>query len=164
MSMPLLDRIRYAKEDEAQQILEEYISTERESNFEKVKNIVTTLLKSPERKVRRATLNAIKNTDFIDKDVVTLCTMMTKEDPEKSVRDLATEVVLKLIGTSSDEQKKELLRSIVKLVSKGKAMLDITDVVKSIGIDFAKTLMEDPELDQETKEYLKFAIEYLEKG
>jgi len=162
--MPLLDRIRYAKEDEAQQILEEYISTERESNFEKVKNIVTTLLKSPERKVRRATLNAIKNTDFIDKDVVTLCTMMTKEDPEKSVRDLATEVVLKLIGASSDEQKKELLRSIVKLVSKGKAMLDITDVVKSIGIDFAKTLMEDPELDQETKEYLKFAIEYLEKG
>lgn len=162
--MPLLDRIRYAKEDEAQQILEEYISTERESNFEKVKNIVTTLLKSPERKVRRATLNAIKNTDFIDKDIITLCTMMTKEDPEKSVRDLATEVVLKLIGAGSDEQKKELLRSIVKLVSKGKAMLDITDVVKSIGIDFAKTLMEDPELDQETKEYLKFAIEYLEKG
>jgi len=164
LSMPLLDKVRYAEEGEAQKILEEYISTEKDENFDKVKNVVVTLLKSPERKVRRATLNALKSTEFVDKDIMIVCATMTKEDPEKSVRDLALEVVLKLVGVGDNNQKKELTRSIIKLVSKGKAMVDVTDLVQSIGVDFAKELIEDPEVDNETKEYLQFAIEYLEKS
>jgi len=162
--LPLLDRIRYAGEEEAQNILEDYIRTEREGNFEKVKNIVITLLKSPERKVRRATLNALRSTKLVDKDIATTCAIMTKEDPEKSVRDLASEVILELIKVEDENLKKELIRSIIKLVSKGKAMVDVTDIVNSVGIEFAKGMLEDPEVDSETKDYLRFAIEYLEKS
>ncbi len=164
LSLPLLDKVRYADEEEAQKILEEYISTERESSAEKVKNAIITLLKSPERKVRRATLNALRSTKFAEKDVVLSCAVMTKEDPEKSVRDLASEVVLDLLKIEDEALKKDLVRGIVKLISKGKAMIDVTDVVKSIGVEFAKSMLEDPELDSETKEYIQFAIEYLEKS
>jgi len=162
--MSLMDKVRYASEDEARGILEGYIKAESEGNFEKVKNMLISFLKSPERKVRRAALGALRTTKFVDRDIITTCAIMTKEDPEKSVRDLAAEVTLELLNVEDEGLKKDLTKSIIKLISKGKAMVDVTDIVKSIGIDFARSIVEDPEVDSQTKEYIQFAIEYLEKG
>lgn len=164
MSLPLLDKIRYAEESEAMEILEKYINTEKEANADKVKATIITLLKSPERKVRRATLNALKSTRFVDRDIITTCAMMTKQDPEKSVRDLASEAVLDMLKVDDDDLKKELVRNVIKLIAKGKAMVDVTEIVNSIGVEFAKNMIEDPQVDSETKEYIKFAVEYIEKS
>lgn len=164
MSLPLLDRVKYSEESEAMEILEKYINTEKEANSDKVKATVIALLKSPERKVRRATLNALKSTKFVDKDIISTCAIMTKDDPEKSVRDLASETVLAVLKVDDENLKKELVRSVIKLIAKGKAMVDVTEIVNSIGIEFAKNMIEDPEIDDETKEFIKFAIEYLEKS
>ncbi len=164
MSLPLLDKIRYAEESEAMEILEKYINTEKEANTDKVKATIITLLKSPERKVRRATLNALKSTRFVDRDIITTCAMMTKQDPEKSVRDLASEAVLDMLKVDDDDLKKELVRNVIKLIAKGKAMVDVTEIVNSIGVEFAKSMIEDPQVDSETKEYIKFAVEYIEKS
>ena len=159
MALPLIEKIRYAKENEAEQILLDYIQAEENKN--KVKTAIKTLLKSPENKVRRAVLRTLKNTKFADKDIIIQLTTLTKDDPEKTVRDLAIEAILEILKSVDDEKKKEYLSVIVRLMAQGKAMIDITDIVKSIGIDFAKSLL-DSNIDAETKEYIKFAIEYLE--
>lgn len=159
MALPLIEKIRYAKENEAEQILLDYIQAEENKN--KVKTAIKTLLKSPENKVRRAVLRTLKNIKFADKDIIIQLTTLTKDDPEKTVRDLAIEAILEILKSVDDEKKKEYLSVIVRLMAQGKAMIDITDIVKSIGIDFAKSLL-DGDIDAETKEYIKFAIEYLE--
>ncbi len=162
MGMSFLDTIKYADEEEAQTLIEDMIQKQAEENVEKVKSILIALLKSPERKARRAVLRAIKNVGFADKDIIGRCAVLTKEDSEKSVRDLAYETVLSVLKNASLEKKKELVVVILRLVSKGKAMIDVTDVIESIGEDFARQLLTDSEIDNETKGTIKFALEYLE--
>jgi len=162
MSMSFIDTIRYAGEEEAQELIAEMIRKQADENIDKVKSLLVTLLKSPERKARRAVLRAIKNVGFAEKDIIGHCAILTKEDSEKSVRDLAYETVLEVLKKASDEKKKGLVVEILRLVSKGKAMIDVTDVVESVGEDFAKSLLEDPELDNDIKSTIRFALEYLE--
>lgn len=160
MSLSFIDAVKYADENEAQKLIEDFIR-KNESNVEKVKTMLILLLRSPEIKVRRATLMAIRSTGFSDADLIHKCATLTREDPERSIRTIAYETITSILQGASPERKKELAVIVLKLTSESKATIDATDVIKSIGENFAMELLQDPALNEEVKETIKYAIEYL---
>ncbi|MCR8455003.1 MAG: hypothetical protein QXJ52_01870 [Candidatus Korarchaeota archaeon] len=162
MSLSFIDHVRYAEENEAQELIEDFIR-KNEGNVEKVKSMLISLLRSPERKVRRATLMAIKNTKFSEVDLIHKCATLTREDPENSIRAAAYETVMHILQNASADTKRELAIAVLKLISEGKATIDVTDIVKSIGENFAKELLRDTTLDEEIRDVIKYALEYLEQ-
>jgi len=161
MDPAFMIKIRYGDEDEAyealcyvfEKILNEFEDDPSEG-FKKIKAISLRLLETPRAKIKKAVFRALAKIGFYDKELFEKAYEILLRDPDFEVRKKVEESIIEILKRT--QKKKEALKDIIKAITEKGIRLSPVDVVKAVGIDVAKSLMN--ELENEEKNIIEFAI------
>lgn len=127
---------------------------------EKLSSLLRPILREGNRKDKRGVLKALKKTGFWQKALFNQVLKMTKEERNKSIKDLSEETVIGILKLC--DQKEKALTQALKSMSLGGAVFPTIEAIKATGTDVARKMFNDTSTPNSVREIIEFAFDQME--
>lgn len=158
--------IRYGSEEELEKTLIDFINKNKDSeeSIRVIRRLFYGIRFEPRKRVKKAFLKAVAKTGIWDKDVLDVIFAIARDDPEPEVRDLAEKAAIEGLKTVDNKHKRDLFIFLLKAVDRRLIYLSPIDVIKTVGVDYARKILEDESLSVSLKELIIFALENIKES
>ncbi len=161
----LMYLLQYGSDNEIEQALIEFIKEVKENRNEErlriLRRFFLGLLTEPKARIKILALRALAKVGLWDNEILETVYELAKNDSRIDVREAAEKALLELL--SNVEDRKSALRAVIKAIDKRKIRISPADVVEAVGIDVAKDLHDNEDLNPSEKDLLDFAIKFVQE-
>ncbi len=161
----LIELIRYGSEDELEKALIDFINKywgKSEDSVRAIRRLFYGIRFEPRRRVKKAFLRAIAETGIWDKEILDAVFSIARDDPEPEVKELAEKAALEALKKVDNKNKKEALIFLLRAIDRRLIYLSPMDIIKVVGANYARELLNDESLSYNIKDLINFALKNIE--
>jgi len=159
----IIEMIRYGSEEELERALIDFINKNKdnEESMRAVRRLFYGVRFEPRRRVKKAFLRAIAKTGIWDEEILDTIFSIARDDPEPEVKELAEKAALEALKKVEDKHKRDAFIFLLKAIDRRLIYLSPIDLIKIVGVNYARKVLDDEALQANLKELINFALENL---